>query len=419
MDGIPRSLLGVYMDSRRRPAFVLAVLAFVALPAFGGDAPDAALTALLRRAEAKDTGVRPELLTFIRRHPGTPLHRRAAEALTLLPSPLDRLDAAKIDAARRDRLAVPGLVAVIDAHNRAIASVTFSPDGSKIASSGWDNKVHVSTFGRAEAAAWAALDGSPSGVAFSPDGRLLAAGGAESGVVLWDVAGAKPVLKFTLAGHRRRPFAVAFDPAGKLFVSASHEPVLRLWKLDGDEPEAWGALANEEDAPAIGVASLAFRGDGKLLAAGCLLGKQTLRFWDPSGSYLEEKFFKAARARLVAFAPADPVLAFAGNDAAIHLWKFDGERATGLHVFEGHAAGPLPPAVKALAFAPTGARLASAGIDRKIILWDVATGKKEREWTLPAEPRALAFAPDGRHLAVGNADGTLFILRVSSGKIGR
>lgn len=394
---------------------LLAVLS-LAVAAARADEPGKQLQALMQRAATKEgrtEALRQELLAFIRQHPGTPAHQKAAAALTALPSPLDRLDTARIPDEQRKLLDLPALVALVRPHNRAVASLAFSPDGTRLASSSWDNSVVLLNVAQAEPNVADTLDGSPSGVAFSPDGKLLAAGNPDGNVLLWDVTGAKPARKFTLAGHRQRPIAVEFSPTGQMFASGSFRPVLRLWKLDDVEPEAWAALANEEDAPAVGVSALAFRGDGKLLAAGSLLGKHTLRFWDAAGSYLEEKFFHPAKARVVRFAPAQPLLAFVGDDATIHLWRIDGERAEKLLVLKGHAARPFPPAVKALAFNPAGTRLASAGPDRKVILWDTATGKQERSWSLVDEPRALAFAPDGRHLAVGCDDGSIFVLRLS------
>ena len=91
-------------------------------------------------------------------------------------SPLDKLDAQEIDEADRKSLAIPELVGYLRPHLRAVASVAISPDGSLLASSGWDNTVHIYKLGGKEPMSWAKLDGSPSGVAFSPDGKLLATG---------------------------------------------------------------------------------------------------------------------------------------------------------------------------------------------------------------------------------------------------
>jgi WD40 repeat protein len=327
------------------------------------------------------------------------------------PSPLDKLDAHKIPDETRKSLSLEGLVAFARAHNRAIAALAFSRDGRQLASASWDNTVKLWQLDRDEPKTLATIDGSPSGVAFCGDGKLLATGSGESRVVLWDIASMPPKVRWNLSGHRFRPFALQSAPGGKMLASGSLGPVLRLWKLDGDEPEIWAALANET-APSVGISSLAFTGDGKLLAAGSHLGKQTLRIWDLSGSFLDERVVPAARARLVQFAPNAPVLAFVGDDAVIHLWSVGGAEPKKLHMLKGHKDGSPPPVVTSLAFAPSGKVLASGGKDGRLILWDVAKGQKLREWLLD-EVRAVAFAPDGRHLAVGNEDGTMAILRIA------
>jgi WD40 repeat protein len=329
------------------------------------------------------------------------------------PSPLDRLDAQKISEEQRKFLSIPGLTAFVRGHRRAIAAIAFSPDGKRLASSSWDNTAKLWAVDREEPQVLASIEGSPSGIAFTPDGKSLATGSSVSRVVLWDISGAEPKVRWNLSGHKHRPFALAISPGGKLLASGSLGPVLRLWKLDGDEPEAWAALANEENAPAVGVSSLSFSGDGKLLAAGSHLGKQTLRVWDVGGDRVDERPMPPAHARVVQFSPNDRILAFAGDDAVINLWSLAGEQPKKLHQLKGHTDTSPPPAIKSLAFSPAGDALASGAGDKRLVLWDVASGRKVREWQLLDEARALAFAPDGRHLAVGNDDGTMYVLRLA------
>jgi WD40 repeat protein len=392
-------------------------LLLATLPATAGDDKASArlkdLQVRVIKQEFAADKLRRELLAFAREQVGTPLYAKAIEALRPVPSPLDRLDEKAIDEDDRKRLAIPGLVGYVRPHRRTVASVAISFDGAFLASSSWDNSVHLYKLGGKEPTAWAKLDGSASGIAFSPDGKFLATGCDTTHVILWDLTGEKPKLAQRLSGHKNRPFALAFAPTGKMLTSGCDDPLLRLWKLDDLTPEVYAVLA-DENAGLRGIASLAFSYDGKLLVAGGLIGKETLRIWDATGQSLEAKATPPTIARLVACSPTEPLLAFAGDEPEIHLWNVGGKNIEKLSKLAGHTGKAFPPLVKAMAFSPDGKFLASAGQDKFVRLWNVAKGDKVRECQFKDEARALAFSSDGRHLAVGNSDGTLFLLRLEA-----
>jgi WD40 repeat protein len=327
-------------------------------------------------------------------------------------TPLAALDAKQIDEEQAKLVGLKDLVALVRGHTRAVSSLAFSKDDRLLASSSWDNNVLLWMMGDSAPKEWATIKGSPSRLAFAPDGKTLACGAADTSVYLWSVTGDKPKQLHRLAGHKNRPFVLAVDPKGKLLASGCFDPVLRLWKVAEAEPEQWAALANES-APALGIASLSFSHDGKYLAAGNHLGQNTLRIWNTAGAFLDELELPKAKAKIVAFSPKEPLLAFASEDEAIRFLSLAEKEPKLGATFAGHPQRPQGQ-VLALAFAPDGQRLASAGKDRKIMLWSMKDGKKLEEWTIPEEPRALAFAHDNRHLAIGSEDGSIYVLRLES-----
>jgi ribosome assembly protein 4 len=114
-------------------------------------------------------------------------------------------------------------------HQKQINYVTFSPDGSLLASAAWDNHVKI----------WSARDGKflftlrahvgpVYMAAFSADSRLLASCSKDTTLKVWDLRTGK--LKEDLPGHRDQVFALDWSPDGERVGSGGADKQVRIWR---------------------------------------------------------------------------------------------------------------------------------------------------------------------------------------------
>ncbi len=146
---------------------------------------------------------------------------------------------------------------------------------------------------------------------------------------------------------------------------------------------------------AASIVSLAFTGDGKVVASGSV--DNTIKLWDPiTGHQLRALKSQDGTITSLAFSPDDKLLASGSADNSIKLWDFAGgiEKQT----LRGHTLY-----VSSVAFSPDGRTLASGSADQKVILWDVSTGRALKTLLPNIDPKfsmgsRVAFSRQGKTL---------------------
>jgi len=305
-----------------------------------------------------------------------------------------------VDAADPANDAAPG-GATLGASTRWVIAADTSRDGQTIVTAGGDSLLYRP----GDVIAWKAADGTrlgefaghPTtvwGVKFSPDGTLLATAGYDGLVRIWDVATRQP--KHDLKKHKGWVRAVAFSPDGARLASAGEDGSVVLW-----DPKT-GAEVTSIAAHEGAATCVAFAADGQTLASGG--SDKLVKLWDPADGSVKGKLEgHGDTVWALAYAPDGQTLASGGADRTLRLWAAaDGKP---LATLAGHKDW-----VTSLAYAADGSRLVSGGMDGAVKLWDTAArGEQEGPPKAASSVWAVAFTPDAKTLLIGTHQGARLV----------
>jgi WD40 repeat protein len=186
-------------------------------------------------------------------------------------------------------------------------------------------------------------------------------------------------------GHVAAITSLAFAADGRLLASGSLDGAVRVWEVAGGAPR--GFFAAHGDGA---VQALAFLPDGSGLVSaspGSVLVIDTA-----SGAIRARLLIQAARPHL-AVAPDGASVLIAGDQDGLTRWDWRGGAATAL--------GSADYRVRLVALSADGQLLATAGADRAVRLWRPQAGSPlRRAFIAPAPVSRLWFDADGRTLAV-------------------
>ena len=284
----------------------------------------------------------------------------------------------------------PHQIARLDEHTDEVLSVSFSRDGTLLASGSWDGTVKL--WDVATQQSFTTLDEHTSGissVSFSRDGTLLASGSHDRTVRLWNVATRQNIA--ILDEHTGEVSSVSFSRDGTLLASGSHDRTVKLWDTATRQNIATFPHTAE-------ILSVSFSRDGALLASGLWDG--TVELWDvatrQSFTTLDEH---TSGVSSVSFSRDGTLLASGSHDRTVKLWDV----ATRQNIATlPHRAGVL-----SVSFSRDGMLLASGSSDGTVKLWDVATRINFATLWHTSPAASVSFSPDGTLLASGTGEGTV------------
>ncbi|GAB1542217.1 NB-ARC domain-containing protein [Scytonema sp. NUACC21] len=159
----------------------------------------------------------------------------------------------------------------------------------------------------------------------------------------------------------------------------------------------------------VGIHSVAFSPDGKLLALGDNNG-ETYLYQVVNGKKLFTFKGHIGCVWSVTFSPDGHLLASGGDDQTVKLW--DVSTGECLKTLQGHSS-----VIRSAAFSSDSNMLASASEDQTMRLWDVNTGHCLKTFEESGNRMlSVAFSPNGHLLSIGSDDQTVSLWNVSTGR---
>ena len=208
--------------------------------------------------------------------------------------------------------------------------------------------------------------------ALSSDGRYAATGGAEGGVVLWELA------------EEGRPHQLPDEQRSR--------------DLPGDSPEI-----PQLDSR---VTALVVSNSGRFVVAGSCVGA---RLWDTERN-VGELLAGDVEVSALALVPGDRHVVIASLDHRLRLWNVNSRRL--LHLFPGHR-----DRVCSLAVDTSGLRMVSVSYDGTARLWHVPVAAERTVLQgHPGRPTAMSWTADGAGLVVADEAGTIWRRNLADGQ---
>jgi eukaryotic-like serine/threonine-protein kinase len=231
-------------------------------------------------------------------------------------------------------------------------------------------------------------------VTWSPDGKRIASTGADYTVQVWDAFTGDHVV--THSGHNTGINGAVWSPDGKRIASTSYDGTVQVWNATtgGD----FFTYSYHSRATVS-----AWSPNGKYIASGSPDG--TVQIWEAAtGNHLFTYTGNAGWVKAVAWSPDSTLIASGTNHGRVQVWV----ATTGKVVlsYPGHGTN----LVHTLAWSPQGNHIASAGDDRTVQVWDATTGKIN--YTYEGHTNrlyAVRWSPDGKRIASASADRTAHI----------
>jgi WD40 repeat protein len=271
----------------------------------------------------------------------------------------------------------------------AVTGLSFSTKQNALVFSNVAGALRVWDFSEPESSKKA--DGDCLSFAFSDDQSQLALISPDGKLRISTATGAGPLTFEEIAGlpalTNRGASPIVFSPDGSLLACLVDDGSrVLLFEIATKSPRHTFAI------PRGKATSLAFRSDGKMLAAGT--DDKAVLLWDPTSGESIGRLEAMFPVRNLAFRPdSDDLAAIGAQDDFVQFWN-SRSQAAGLRI-DGHKSQ-----VTCLTFTYDGRRLITGSADRTVRIWDAETGQELLTLTdTKQDVTAVAVDADGKRLA--------------------
>ncbi len=245
----------------------------------------------------------------------------------------------------------------------AVNDLKFSPDGKMLAVAGGQPSARgdLRLFRIADWSLMSTLGGHAdvvSCVSFSPDGTRLASASFDKTVRVWDLAKRQPA--FTFTGHTDFVYAVAWDPKGQWIASASKDRTVKV--VDAKTGRARLTLSGmEQDVLAVAASA-----DGTEVISS---GYDSQLFWwnATAGERTRRMSGHDVAVHEICVSRDGKLVASAGADKTVRLWN--GSNGQSVRTI------PVGSLAYAVALSPDGTRVVAGSFDGLVRVFVTATGK--------------------------------------------
>jgi len=310
-----------------------------------------------------------------------------------------------------------------------VTSVCFTPDEQYLVTAGLDDKIRIWDLSGRELWQFQGFQNCISTMTFSPDGKRLATTGQDGTIILCDWLDGQQIARqsfifqqVTYSSYSAVSQQVTYSPSGTVpqvsfsldgqYLAAIGDDTIRLWCLSAKHRVQLSHKQVEfSSSPKMSIAlrklelkngfrSIFFSPNGLYIATVGLNSCVTI--WtlsEPNEHPLSLKSRNCAynSFRSASFSPDGQRLVSGGKDGVVRLWNLAGQQ---LAEFKGHLG-----AVYSVSFSPDGQHLVSGGKDGIVRLWNLA-GQQLAEFKRHLGTiYSVSFSPDGQHLVSGGKDG--------------